>query len=75
MSTITVIAKVSAGFHPGLGVSIVEGEEYTIREDQFADQLFNPPTPGWIPPWERLDAAAQPDAEPSDDKQSGGKKK
>lgn len=36
---IEVVAKVTAGVHPEHG-PIIEGQRYTIREDQFADQLF-----------------------------------
>jgi len=76
--TITVKAKITAGYHPGLNANIVEGEEYTIEEAQFADQLFHKPSPEWLAPWERrLDhvPVAQPAEELAVEIKTGGPKK
>lgn len=73
MSQITVKAKMTAGFHPGLNTNIIEGEEHTINESQFADQLFERPSPDWLAPWER--EPVQPADTPSGDIKTGGKKK
>ena len=57
---ITVTAKGDFGFHPKHGL-IKKGEKYTIDERDYADQLFDPPTPDYKPIWEReAEAAASP---------------
>lgn len=61
MSKITVKAKVTAGVHPVHG-PIIEGQEYTIEEHQFAPQLFERPSKDWRAPWERDDKANKPAA-------------
>jgi hypothetical protein len=50
---ITVKAKITAGFHPGLNTNITQGEEYTMEEAQWGDQLFERPSPEWLAPWEQ----------------------
>ena len=52
MATITVKAKGNFGFHPGLRTEIRKGQEYTMDESEFGEELFERPA-GWIPPWER----------------------
>lgn len=54
---IKVKAKIDAGRHRTHG-EIVEDQEYTIFEDEFAKELFHRPK-GWTPPWER-DPAPEP---------------
>lgn len=39
MAMIEVVAKGNFGVHPKHGL-IVRGQEYTIKEEEFADQLF-----------------------------------
>lgn len=51
-TTITVTAKGDFGYHPKHG-PIVKGQKYEINELDYADQLFNPPTPDYKPIWER----------------------
>lgn len=53
MALITVTAKITAGYHPGLGKHIVKGETYEIEEEQFGDELFERPDPDWLSPLER----------------------
>jgi hypothetical protein len=48
---ITVKAKQDAGWHPVHG-TITKGQEYTMEEHEFSDELFVRPR-GFIPPWER----------------------
>lgn len=74
MPKITVKAKTTAGFHPGLNINIVEGEEHIIEESQFADQLFERPSPDWLAPWERASAPLSTSDEATEIK-TGGKKK
>jgi hypothetical protein len=52
MAQITVKGKGNLGVHPDHG-AIKAGQEYTIDEMQFADQLFERPAPDWLAPWER----------------------
>lgn len=47
--TITVTAKIDAGYHPEFGM-IVKGQSYTVPADCHADQLFDLPTPPEEPP-------------------------
>ena len=75
MAQITVKAKINAGFHPGLNTNIVQGEEYTIDESQYGDQLFERPSPDWLAPWERAPEQLQPADEPAAEPKAGGKKK
>ena len=51
-ATITVTAKITAGTHKVHG-PIVKGQKYTMREDQFAPELFERPSKDWLAPWER----------------------
>lgn len=62
---ITVTAKITAGVHPKHG-AIIAGEEYTIAEAEFAEELFHRPD-GWLPPWERpvADSVGAPLAAPA----------
>lgn len=39
---INVVAKITAGVHPKYG-AIIEGQTYTIDEQDFGDQLFDRP--------------------------------
>lgn len=56
---ITVKAKGDFGWSPVINAEIVKGQEFTIEEDQFSDDLYERPT-GFIPPWERPDVAGTP---------------
>lgn len=76
MPMITVKAKITAGFHPGLNTNITQGEEYTIDESQFGDQLFERPAPDWLAPWEREPVGAgSPRPDQAVETTAGGKKK
>lgn len=79
MATITVKAKIDAGFHPGLQKHIAKGESYEIGEQQFSDELFERPSPDWLAPWEQSEpepaAKEAPAGSPADEKTTGGKKK
>lgn len=57
---IKVKGKGDFGFHPGLRVEVKKGEEYTIDAEDFADQLFERPSPEWRAPWEKEPAEAAP---------------
>jgi hypothetical protein len=52
MAKIEVKAKITAGVHPKHG-PIINGRTYTIEEHEYADQLFERPSPEWLAPWER----------------------
>lgn len=58
---ITVKAKDNLGFSPKFG-EIVKGQEYTMEEEEFADQLFDGPTPDYKPIWIREAEAAEKEA-------------
>jgi hypothetical protein len=73
MPKITVKAKITAGYHPGLNTNIIQGDEYVIEEEQFGDQLFDRPSPDWLAPWER--PAETVIEQPAADTPTGGKKK
>lgn len=61
---ITVKAKITAGWHPGLRAEIIEGHEYIMNEHEWSGELFERPSPDWLAPWE------QP---PEPKRQKGGK--
>lgn len=70
---ITVKGKGDLGFHPGLRVEIKKDEEYTIDAEDFADQLFERPSPEWRAPWEREPAEAAPvESAPAEGKKKKG---
>jgi len=52
MAKITVTAKDDLGFSPKFG-QIVKGQTHEIDEEDFADQLFDGPTPDYKPIWIR----------------------
>jgi hypothetical protein len=70
MKQITVKAKISAGYHPGINTEIVKDQEYTIDESKWGEELFERPSPDWLAPWER----EQSTETPVDEKKTGGKK-
>ena len=41
MAQINVTAKGDFGYHPATGLTIVQGEQYTIDEEAFSDVLFD----------------------------------
>ena len=43
MSKITVTGKADLGFSPHFGCAINQGQEYSIEEADFTDQLFTSP--------------------------------
>ena len=70
MAQITVKAKITAGYHPGLNAEIIKDQEYSIDESKFGDELFERPSPDWLAPWE----CKQPTETPVAKKTPGGKK-
>ena len=70
---ITVVAKGDLGTHPVHG-PIQAGQSFTIEEEQFADQLFERPSPEWQAPWERQPAVADDAAVQSDEAVSADQK-
>lgn len=66
MAQITVKAKTTAGYHPGLNTEIVKGREYTIDESKWGNELFERPSTGWLAPWEHKPVADKPEKKPTE---------
>lgn len=54
MAKIVVVAKIDAGILLKYG-EIQAGKKYEIDEEDFGDQLFERPSPGWLSPHEKAD--------------------
>lgn len=57
---ITVKARLTAGYHPGLRAEIIEGREYSMPEQEWSAELFERPAPDWLAPWERQTESKKP---------------
>lgn len=57
---ITVKAKITAGWHPGLRAEIIEGCDYSMQEHEWSADLFERPSSDWLAPWEEQPETKKP---------------